>query len=95
MRGYARYRLGDEAGAVADFDRALQIRPTSSWGWRNLAMVHEEKFEFAAALQEQREAEGLDAIAADGFHIGRLQLYLHDFFQRMGAHAELQAMAQE
>jgi len=78
-RGFAKLKLGDETGALSDFEQALRINPDSAWAYRNKGKLLEERFEVGAALMHRSQSERLGAEDDDGFQIGRLQFYLHDF----------------
>lgn len=39
-RGYARYKLGDLKGALKDVRKSIDMRPSNSYAYRNLALIH-------------------------------------------------------
>ncbi|HEY4328354.1 MAG TPA: tetratricopeptide repeat protein [Phycisphaerae bacterium] len=59
-RGTARHLLADFPGALADFDRAIQIKPDFAQAWNNRGMSHQTLGNLAAALYDFQQALALD-----------------------------------
>lgn len=60
-RGYSKLRTGDTDGAMKDINRSLQLKPTNSYAWRNLALVHFERQE------TDKGCDCLETALANGF----------------------------
>lgn len=54
--GFVRYVLGDDAGSVGSFRRALELQPNNADGWFNLGMVQYGQSRFADAEESFRRS---------------------------------------
>lgn len=54
--GFVRYVLGDDAGAINAFRKALELQPNNADGWFNLGMVQYGQSRFAEAEESFRRS---------------------------------------
>lgn len=85
--GTARYRLDDEAGAMAAWQRAADAGGPSAWlGWRSVAEQHVRDGDLQAAIEAYREADRRAPPAERGAIANRIAWLLketgHDFAAR-------------
>ena len=52
QRGYAKYSIGDHAGAIADYDRALEIFPGNTAARNNRGMAKRSMGDYAGAIAD-------------------------------------------
>jgi tetratricopeptide (TPR) repeat protein len=74
-RGLAFYRLGENDRAIADYDRALQLRPTDYRAYYNRGLVRVARGDYSGALtdfnQSLRQIAPLDPVALAAIYSDR------------------------
>ena len=54
--GWAKRALGDHAGAIEDFTRAIELKPGDAYGYKNRAGVKRELGDYAGAIEDYTQA---------------------------------------
>lgn len=65
VRGYARQRLGDLDGAIADYTRSFENNPRSVWACLNRGVAHGQKSDWQTAIVDFNEALRIDPRSSD------------------------------